>query len=248
MPGALSDDDTSSVSSKTSQHTARDREDVQTILDNIFIDDDDRKCPTHPEGGTPPVDGVRQPPPSPESGLLPFPYPEPHGHQAAGQLADEPAPDGDVPMLGPTPSMEKQLGADTDVSMSVLTSNSKKRSETDTTRDKVPTTSDKCRYEEVDFSVSLRQELYSKEEVINRLKAKLRQQGRTFQEQQVDIQRRYEGLYNQAMQTARHKFQEQKESVSNMQTLLQQQNGELTSLRNKLEPAARNARGEQFAT
>lgn len=41
----------------------------------------------------------------------------------------------------------------------------------------IPTMSDKRRYEEVDFSMSLCQKLYAKEGAVNRLKSKLRRQG-----------------------------------------------------------------------
>ena len=41
---------------------------------------------------------------------------------------------------------------------------------------KVASSIGKCRFEEVDFSMSLRQDLYAKEEMINRLRARLRQQ------------------------------------------------------------------------
>ncbi|KAI6096459.1 hypothetical protein F5141DRAFT_1067702 [Pisolithus sp. B1] len=42
----------------------------------------------------------------------------------------------------------------------------------------VPLPASKCRYEEVDFSRSLRQGLYEKEEIINKLQKKVRQQGK----------------------------------------------------------------------
>ncbi|KAI6000000.1 hypothetical protein EDD15DRAFT_2193488 [Pisolithus albus] len=44
----------------------------------------------------------------------------------------------------------------------------------------VPLPSSKCRYEEVDFSRSLRQELYEKEEIINKLRKKVQQQGKVW--------------------------------------------------------------------
>ncbi|KAI6097311.1 hypothetical protein EDD16DRAFT_1719307 [Pisolithus croceorrhizus] len=58
-----------------------------------------------------------------------------------------------------------------------------KRVEPDTPMDPaeatvVPLPASKCRYEEVDFSRSLRQGLYEKEEIINKLRKKVRQQGK----------------------------------------------------------------------
>ncbi|KAI6138673.1 hypothetical protein EDD17DRAFT_1516851 [Pisolithus thermaeus] len=54
-----------------------------------------------------------------------------------------------------------------------------KRVEPDTPMDPAEATiSSKCRYEEVDFSRSLQQGLYEKEEIINKLRKKVRQQGK----------------------------------------------------------------------
>ncbi|KAI5981630.1 hypothetical protein EDD15DRAFT_2203736 [Pisolithus albus] len=52
-----------------------------------------------------------------------------------------------------------------------------------------PLTASKCRYEEVDFSRSLRQELYGKEEIINKLRRQVRQQGKSAIRPKTEVER-----------------------------------------------------------
>ncbi|KAI6013658.1 hypothetical protein PISMIDRAFT_19407 [Pisolithus microcarpus 441] len=93
--------------------------------------------------------------------------------------------------------------------LSTLNASTGKRAEPDTPMDLgtstksdvVPLLTSKCRYEEVDFSRSLRQGLYEKEEVIQKLRKRIREQGR------------------------------QNDAVTSLQSLLNEQERELSGLR-----------------
>ncbi|KIJ68876.1 hypothetical protein HYDPIDRAFT_25128 [Hydnomerulius pinastri MD-312] len=94
---------------------------------------------------------------------------------------------------------------------------------------------EKHRYEEVDYSRSLRKELYEKEEVIGGLKSRLRQQGAVLSQEREAVHQQYTVFYNDAMGNVQRQFNEQRKAISDMQALLQQREVELNRLRSELE-------------
>ncbi|KAF9233011.1 hypothetical protein BU15DRAFT_80558 [Melanogaster broomeanus] len=135
-------------------------------------------------------------------------------HDAAGQHVN------DVVPSQPTPSGPKRPSAETiDVDKEAP--------------DHLP---DKCRHQEVDFSLELREQLYVKEAAVGRLKNKMREQGRVFQEERKQLKKRYENL----LQTTIDDFQGHTDMLSGLQALLQQREAELSSLRNELKEQSEN--------
>ncbi|KIK77071.1 hypothetical protein PAXRUDRAFT_28869, partial [Paxillus rubicundulus Ve08.2h10] len=121
----------------------------------------------------------------------------------------------DVVPSQPTPSVPKRPSAET---INV---------DKDAPPDHLP---NKCRHQEVDFSLELREQLHEKQAAVGRLKNKMRKQGRVFQEERQQLKKRYENL----LQTTIDDFQGHTDMLSGLQALLQQREAELSSLRNKL--------------
>ncbi|KAI5986290.1 hypothetical protein EDC04DRAFT_2999462 [Pisolithus marmoratus] len=100
--------------------------------------------------------------------------------------------------------------------------------------------SDKCSHDEVDYSLSLRKELYAKEgelsakeDLVNRLRMKLRKKNvQVNQEFQEALRRYYGELLDQAVQAMRQDSHNEKQAL---EQLLTQRNNELNSLRGVLE-------------
>ncbi|KAI5990697.1 hypothetical protein EDC04DRAFT_2911880 [Pisolithus marmoratus] len=114
--------------------------------------------------------------------------------------------------------------------------------------------SDKCRHDEVDYSLSLRKELYAKEgelsakeDLIDRLRMKLRKKNvQVNQEFQEALRRYYGELLDQAVQAMRQDSHNEKQAL---EQLLTQRNNELNSLRGVLESQSQeHAKAQEAAT
>lgn len=170
MPGALPDDDTagqSSVSSQTPAHShphrslAHVHEDIQTVqMDDsvLFLFDDDDTMDTAQLGAN-------------ATQSEPSPLPSTPSHDAAGQLPK----DGIECLSLIGASSKRRVTVDGDeVTRTIADFCSGK---TFNFLIQVPVAPDKRRYQEVDYSQSLRKELHEKEELVQRLRLKVRQQG-----------------------------------------------------------------------
>ncbi|KAI9464877.1 hypothetical protein HD554DRAFT_2174942 [Boletus coccyginus] len=144
----------------------------------------------------------------------PSPLPSTSSHDAAGQL--------------PKDGIE---------CLSLIGASSKRRVTVDS--DEVPVAPDKRHYQEVDYSQSLRKELHKKEELVQRLRLKVQQQGSILKQGHDIVQQQQVMLYNQATSTAQREFNQQKRTLYNMQAFLQQQEVEINTLRAELKAQAR---------
>ncbi|KAI9568420.1 hypothetical protein HD554DRAFT_2038963 [Boletus coccyginus] len=66
---------------------------------------------------------------------------------------------------------------------------------------------DKCRHEEVNYSYSLRRELYEKDKLLSRFKTRLRQQGQTIQQEREAVEQHYSKLCDEAIGNAQKEFE-----------------------------------------
>ncbi|KIJ59115.1 hypothetical protein HYDPIDRAFT_33511 [Hydnomerulius pinastri MD-312] len=230
MPGALSDElidepDTSSLTLSTShisRHLARKPENVQTVQDDTLFGDDekmqtDQTDPTAEETGAEGQPGTSQasdaiqPEAGPSSGRDPSP---PNFDISDSNAAGQP-PDDEVILFRPSGTAKKR---------GVIEDNSG-----------IPIFLEKRCYKEVDYSQLLRKGLYEKEEIINQLKSKLRQQGaQILKQERIAVQEQYAAMYNKARNTAQQEFERQNKVVSNMQAHLQQREVELSGLCSEL--------------
>ncbi|KAI6096404.1 hypothetical protein F5141DRAFT_1220934 [Pisolithus sp. B1] len=220
MPGgfrAYYDSSSSIESSSSSLHTTRGLEDIQTIPESTLFDDDGSQMdavsmrPT-PDDATNRAGDVHHPVGDYDAAVS-MGVVVGNSCSAAGGTTS-----GALTSIGTAVAMEAECNA------------------TGGMTNLQPTSSvDKCRHKEEDFSMSLRKQLYYQGERIRELKTKLQYQGESFQEQQCILQQQYEDLHRTALNGVVKDFQAQKDALSEMETVLQKRETELTSLHAELE-------------